>query len=157
MPTQANALIQWWETFQKSSFVRKHPDWNVSRPSSEVLRIEGANDDNTVENKIRSAMKKIQIEDLGNMQATDLRASIPEDDAQGRGMRDLREMEKKMSIKIVFDDDGGHVYLVGDTKKLEKKAFVIRNLLSHYHWRLFGKDVSHSISLGLMRNKQEIA
>mmetsp|Transcript_6253 Transcript_6253/g.11107 ORF Transcript_6253/g.11107 Transcript_6253/m.11107 type:complete len:92 (-) Transcript_6253:51-326(-) len=49
-------------------------------------------------------------------------------------------MEKKMSVKVVFDDETGHVFLVGDSKKLEKKCFPIRNMVSHYHWRLSWAD-----------------
>ena len=85
-------------------------------------------------------MRKIKLEDLGKMNATELLASIPEEDPMGRGLRDLREMEKKLSVKIIFNHDknGGHVYIVGDSKKLEKKVFALRNLISHYHWRLSG-------------------
>lgn len=57
-------------------------------------------------------------------------------------MVDLRSMEKKLSVKVVFDDVTGHVYLVGDTKKIDKKCFALRNMFSHYHWRLSGKDVA---------------
>jgi hypothetical protein len=144
IPTQAGALLLWWRTYQESAFLRKHPVCSVLCFPSGILRIEGDGIGDDVKNKIRSSMKKIQVEDLGKMQATDLLASIPEEDPQGRGLRDLRDMEKQLSVKIVFDDDGGHVYLVGDAKKLEKKVFAIRNLLSHYHWRLSGTDVSSS-------------
>jgi len=141
--TQAGALILWWKTYQKPGFLRKYPDCIVVDSPSEVLRIRGGKDtEGVVENKIRLSMKKINVEDLGKMQATDLLASIPNEDPQGRGLRDLRDMEKKLSVKIIFDGSGGYVYLVGDAKKLEKKVFAIRNLLSHYHWRLSGTDVS---------------
>ena len=144
IPTQAGALVLWWRTYQESGFLRKHPGCSVLCSPSGVLRIEGDGIGDDAKNKIRSSMRKIKVEDLGKMQATDLLASIPEEDPQGRGLRDLRDMEKKLSVKIVFDDDGGHVYLVGDAKKLEKKVFAIRNLLSHYHWRLTGTNVSSS-------------
>eukprot|EP00536_Pseudo-nitzschia_multiseries_P008887 jgi/Psemu1/199328/e_gw1.235.55.1 len=143
VPTLTKALVLWWKTYQESGFLRKYPDCTVADSSAGFIRIErGKGAEGVVENKIRSTMRKIQVEDLGKMQATDLLASIPEEDPQGRGLRDLRDMENKLSVKIIFDDDGGHVYLVGDAKKLEKKTFAIRNLLSHYHWRLSGTDVS---------------
>jgi len=142
--TQAGALVLWWRTYQESGFLKKNPDCSVSDSSSGVLRLEGVDIGDVVKNKIRLSMRKIKVDDLGKMQATDLLASIPEEDPQGRGLRDLRDMEKNLSVKIVFDDDRGHVYLVGDAKKLEKKVFAIRNLLSHYHWRLSGTDVSSS-------------
>lgn len=94
------------------------------------------------EEKARAALKKIVVEDLGKMDAPELLTSIPETDGEGRGMVDLRSMEKKLSVKVVFDDVTGHVYLVGDAKKIEKKCFALRNMLSHYHWRLSGKDVA---------------
>ena len=140
--TEAEALIIWWKSFQQSSFQRKFPECSVLESSAGILRINGFVPGGTVETKIRSSMKKIKVEDLGNMQANELLASIPEVDPQGRGMKDLRDMEKKISVKIFFDKSGGHVFLVGDAKKLEKKVFAMRNLLSHYHWRLSGRDVS---------------
>jgi hypothetical protein len=140
--TQAGTLIIWWKTFQQSGFLKKNPDCSILESSDGILRIKGVEAGDVAENKIRSSMKKIKVEDLGKMQATDLLASIPEEDPQGRGQRDLRDMEKKLSVKIVFEKSGGHVYLVGDAKKLEKKVFAMRNLLSHYHWRLSGTDSS---------------
>ena len=140
--TQARTLIVWWKTFQQSGFLKKNPDCSILESSAGILRIKGVEVGDTAENKIRSSMKKIKVEDLGEMQATDLLVPIPEEDPQGRGQRDLRDMEKKLSVKIVFEKKGGHVYLVGDAKKLEKKVFAMRNLLSHYHWRLSGTDSS---------------
>mmetsp|Transcript_21903 Transcript_21903/g.54232 ORF Transcript_21903/g.54232 Transcript_21903/m.54232 type:complete len:163 (-) Transcript_21903:890-1378(-) len=136
--TQAEALVVWWKTFQQAGFLRKNPDSLILNSPDGILRIQGVGD--AVETKIRSSMKKIKAEDLGQMQATGLLESIPEEDLQGRGLQDLRDMEKKLSVKIFFDHGGGHVYLVGDAKKLEKKVFAMRNLLSHYHWRLSGRD-----------------
>lgn len=142
---QAQGLIRWWKIYHQPGFLRKHPECTVVDLSPEILRVEGKiDDDANAINKIRSSMRKIKIEDLGFMQATDLLASIPEDDPDGRGLKDLRSIEKKLSIKVVFDDSKGHVYLVGEIKKLEKKAFALRNLLSHYHWRLSGTDISMS-------------
>ena len=144
IPRQAEALLVWWKTFQQSGFQRKNPDCSIIQSSDGILRITGLEDVANAENKIRSSMKKIKAEDLGNMQASDLLASIPEEDPQGRGLRDMKEMEKKLSVKVYFDttSGGGHVYLVGDAKKLEKKVFVMRNVLNHYHWRLSGLDPS---------------
>ena len=94
------------------------------------------------EDKARAALKKIVVEDLGKMDAPELLTTIPETDAEGRGMVDLRSMEKKLSVRVVFDNVTGHVYLIGDAKKIDKKCFALRNMLSHYHWRLSGKDVA---------------
>jgi hypothetical protein len=91
---------------------------------------------------VRMALKKVVVEDLGNLKASELEATIPFEDPEGRGMKDLKSLEKKLAIKVTFDKDTGHVLLIGDKKKLEKKVFVIRNMISHYHWRLFGTDVA---------------
>jgi len=97
---------------------------------------------------IANALKKIEVEDLGDMDAMELKQSIPEQDANGRGMRDLETLEKQLSIKVVFLSNNKHVLLVGNKTKLEKKAFVVRNMLAHYHWRLSGKDVSCRVGGG---------
>jgi len=94
------------------------------------------------EKGVRLALKKIQVQDLGNMNASELQLSIPMEDSEGRGMTDLLSLEKKLAVKVVFDQESGHVLIVGDEKKLEKKVFVIRNMISHYHWRLSGTDVA---------------
>lgn len=99
---------------------------------------------NQREKTIHTALKKISIEDLGNMNAAELQSSIPNEDSEGRGMKDLHYLEKKLSVKVVFDNVTNHVLLVGEKKKLDKKVFEIRNMLSHYHWRLCGSDVVHS-------------
>ena len=59
----------------------------------------------------------------------------------GRGRRDLAAIEKDLSVKVVFCENR-HVLLVGAKAKLQKKCLSLRILLSHYHWRLSGRDVS---------------
>ena len=103
VPRQAEALLEWWKSFQQTGFQRKNPDCSIILSCNGVLRITGVEDTANAEHKIRSSMKKIKAEDLGNMQAPDLLASIPEEDPQGRGLRDMREMERKLSVKVYFD------------------------------------------------------
>jgi len=98
---------------------------------------------------ITSALKKIQVDDLGDMDASALRDSIPLSDGEGRGMANLEALQKKLAVSVVFCDMNGHddiinghVLLVGNKAKLEKKCFEMRNILSHYHWRLSGTDVA---------------
>ena len=91
--------------------------------------------------QIATAVKKVHVEDLGPMNAADLWEAIPEDDSAGRGRRDLSAMETELGVKVCFCANG-HVLLVGPKVKLQKKCFVLRNLLSHYHWRLSGRDVA---------------
>ena len=57
------------------------------------------------------------------------------------GMVDLQRVEKELSVKVVFCEDG-HVLLAGSKPKLAKKCVVLRTMLTHYHWRLSGRDVS---------------
>jgi hypothetical protein len=143
---QAQALIDWLQSFHFPSQIRKSKLENVQIHSSGRGRLliewkeENNNSEFSWEKKMQAALKKVVAEDLGNMNATELFSSIPETDSEGRGLSDLRSMEKKMSVKVVFDDETGHVFLVGDSKKLEKKCFPIRNMVSHYHWRLSGAD-----------------
>ena len=42
----------------------------------------------------------------------------------------------------------GHVLLVGPKSKLRKKCSDVRNLLSHFHWRLSGRDVAFETATG---------
>jgi hypothetical protein len=142
---QAQALVHWVENFHLPSLRRKSSDRgvHVTNPEPGKLLLEGI-DAPSWEKSIRSALKKVVCEDLGHMDASALLPTIPETDSDGRGMRHIELMEKKLSVKVVFDDETGHVFLVGDSKKLEKKCFDLRNLLSHYHWRLSGRDVSFS-------------
>ena len=56
------------------------------------------------------------------------------------GARRILPLEKDLSLKVVFCVDG-HVLLVGAKAKLQK-GLHLRNLLSHYHWRLSGRDVA---------------
>ena len=111
-------------------------------------------DESDWQKKTFHTIKKINVEDLGNMNAKELQQSIPMNDSDGRGMVDLQNLEKKLSVKVVFDHVTGHVLLVGDEKKLEKKVFVIRNMISHYHWKLSGKDVAFDKATGKMTSSR---
>ena len=91
--------------------------------------------------QIAAAVKKVDVENLGPMNAAELWEAIPEEDSAGRGRRDLAAMEKELAVKVCFCDNG-NVLLVGAKAKLQKKCFMLRNLLSHYHWRLSGRDVA---------------
>ena len=151
---KANALALWLLSYHFPPKIRKCADQAhiVARSSKRGwIELECAGGDSPADSalgvlgwecKARSALRKIYVEDLGNMDATLLFQTIPETDSEGRGVADMRSMEKKLSVKVVFDEVTGHVYLVGDAKKIEKKCFALRNMLSHYHWRLSGKDVA---------------
>ena len=89
--------------------------------------------------QIRAALKKVEVDDLGAMGAARLWEAIPEEDGAGRGRKDLAAMENELSVKVCFCEDG-HVLLVGSKAKLQKKCVQLRNLLSHYHWRLTGTE-----------------
>lgn len=160
-PLRAHALVQWLLAHHFPSKIRKSPlpiavtsphrgQISISMSSTTTsLSPTKTNNDNSDflegpkwEKNVLQALKKITVEDMGNMNAAELQSSIPPNDAEGRGIADLRSLEKKLSVKVVFDSVTGHVLLVGDEKKLEKKVFVLRNMLSHYHWRLSGTDVA---------------
>jgi hypothetical protein len=139
----AHWLLAFWAGGQQ----RKHPGLQVSIESCTSLRVEAPDNGSGVEAELRraakTALKKVDVEDLGPMDAAQLWDCIPEEDGNGRGRQDLRKVEKELSVKVVFcAPPGTHVLLVGAKPKLAKKCFVLRNLLSHYHWRLSGRDVA---------------
>mmetsp|Transcript_1078 Transcript_1078/g.2205 ORF Transcript_1078/g.2205 Transcript_1078/m.2205 type:complete len:216 (-) Transcript_1078:91-738(-) len=80
--------------------------------------------------------KRIVVEDLGKMAGHEgelLKSAFSDD-----GWKKMEQHELEEKIKVVFRADG-HVLLVGQKAKLEKKAVPIRTLLSHFHWRLSGQ------------------
>ncbi len=98
---------------------------------------------------VGTASRKVEHEDLGDMDAPDLWEYIAEE-----GRAKLAEQEQEHKVKVVFGaphtdpqrDLRKHVFLVGARPKLQKRCFVIRNVLSHYHWRLSGKDVAFEVA-----------
>ena len=90
--------------------------------------------------RVRIVARRRRIGACG-MDAPRLWAAMPEEDGAGRGRRDLAALEHELGVKVCFCEDG-HVLLVGARARLQKKCFVLRNLLSHYHWRQSGKDVA---------------
>ena len=155
---EATALVHWLEAYWLPSQRRKHPTLQFCLAATTAepqlqIHSQSSNDkansastkDATIWGKQLSAvLKKITIEDLGDMNAVDLWDSIPEtDDRDGRGRGDLMTLQKELQVHVEFSGtsaSGGHVYLVGNKAKLSKKCFTLRNILSHYHWRLSGKD-----------------
>lgn len=87
------------------------------------------------------------------MDAVSLAASIPPESANVRGMCDLNKLEKELSVKVAFCGDG-HVLLASARAKLQKKCFVLCNMLSHYHWRLSGRDVSFESMVATERRSE---
>ena len=143
----AEGHAQWLHSFWCSK-QRKH-GVRISRVGRSGLRVQAdapcgssAEFEAHWSKQIVGALKKVEVEDLGDMAAPALWESIPEVDGSGRGRQDLATIERELSVKVVFCEDDGHVLLVGAKAKLEKKCFVVRNLLSHYHWRLSGRDVA---------------
>jgi hypothetical protein len=147
----------WCQAFWLPALQRKHLDsfklaidgTNLTIISTSTTKRHENNDETSPSSSIdwnkllQAALKKIVVQDLGDLHAKELLATIPiNDDAQGRGQADLAAMEKQLAVKVVWMlDDGGHVLLVGSKAKLDKKCGAIRNMLSHYYWRLTGKQV----------------
>jgi hypothetical protein len=140
---EAKGLTSWLDTFWIPIQRRKNPVLTFTFADT-ALSVTSNNDELDDWNKLLVAtLKKIMVEDLGQMNANELVATIPLEDSSGRGFQDLQEMEKALQVKVVFCDNG-HVLLVGQKAKLTKKCFTIKNILSHYHWRFSGKDVAFS-------------
>ena len=159
----------WCEAFWLPTQQRKHPNYNLSiviMPSKEEHNpgnvanvapklVVTSNDDDedgkavtTVDwNKlIQSALKKVHVEDLGDLAGSELLPSIPVEDKEGRGQNDIESIQKQLSVKLVwvfyYDPTDNHVMLVGNKTKLEKKCLSLRNILAHYYWRLKGKQIN---------------
>ena len=145
--TAAEGEAAWLEAFWFASQQRKHADVRLSLAGRSGVRVaqiggEAAPDFAAKWTKqIVSSLRKIEVEDLGDMDAPRLRDSIPAVDTGGRGREDLAAIQRDLNVKVVFCENR-HVLLVGTKAKLQKKCIVIRNLLSHYHWRLSGRDVT---------------
>jgi hypothetical protein len=92
---------------------------------------------------VHSQMKKIKLEDLGDMNSTMLESSIKSSKwgptmTVGEGWAQILALEKLLGVAVVFLNNR-HVLLVGSPKKLEKKCIELRNILEHFSWRLSGK------------------
>ena len=159
----------WLETFWLPTQQRKHPNHvlcidatqcSVRVKSSSSSRCNMENDDAAEHNKksapvssaedtcheywdkaLQTALKKIRVEDLGDLAAQEVWDAIPVQDKDGRGRQDLDQLQKQLSVKVVFLVEDNHILLVGAKAKLEKKCLVLRNVLSHYYWRLKGKQI----------------
>jgi hypothetical protein len=84
---------------------------------------------------VAKALKGVESEDLGAMDAPRLQETFTADGAAA-----LARHEHALRVTVVFRDDG-RVLLVGPKAKLAKKCSDVRSLLSHFHWRLSGRDV----------------
>ena len=105
--------------------------------------------------QVAKAIRALVEEDLGDMDATQLRPAIRDSKT---GLKDLTELEDRLKVIVFYCEAPGvegavrgsgmyrnnHVCLVGAKKTLEKKCSDVRSVLSHYHWRLSGRDVSFS-------------
>ncbi|CAB9506414.1 expressed unknown protein [Seminavis robusta] len=142
----------WLDAFWFPTQQRKHPHYKFQVDDQTTISIAvnsaaNNNDTSSTSSKetdwtklVQSALKKIIVEDLGDLAAQELWENIPTEDSDGRGRNDLEQLEKQLSVKVVFLEK--HILLVGAKAKLEKKCLVIRNVLSHYYWRLKGKQIN---------------
>lgn len=136
--TVTYAQAQWLKDFWVGAQAKRHPDAKISvsaAPGDEsssicFINVKGLN------RKLLGVVRKLVSEDLGDMDAVELKQNIPQ-----KGMGHLGELQHQLNIKVIWRQDG-HVLLVGTHKKLKTKCTEIRSLLSHYHWRLSGKDVA---------------
>jgi hypothetical protein len=145
-PSKVQGIVEWLQAFWLPTQQRKHPSIRFDLTAADgSLQIRTSKEESIIdpsfwEKQVTQALKKVIVEDLGDMDALELWDSIPDSDKDGRGRQDLEQMQKELSVKAVFLQDR-HVLLVGPKQKLTKKCFTLRNVLSHYHWRLSGKDV----------------
>lgn len=88
---------------------------------------------------VEKELKNVRTEDVGKMSGRNGRSL--RDAFNEEGLEKLSKLEKDLRIKVIFRCDG-HVLLVGPKSKLQRKSSDVRNLLSHFHWRLSGQDVA---------------
>lgn len=166
--TAAEGRAQWLLMFWAPTLVKKHEGVAVSVSGRSTIRLTGElltfppRPDSTIEEAVDAnhelelaaasafsekwrraiahALKKADVDDLGHMDAPALLAAIPVADSNGRGLADMRAMERELGVMAAFCFNG-HVLLVGPKAKLARKCFGLRNLLSHYHWRLSGREM----------------
>lgn len=94
---------------------------------------------------VHSQMKKIKLEDLGDMNSKMLESSIKSSKwgptmTVGEGWARILVLEKLLGVVVVFLNNR-HVLLVGSPKKLTKKCIELRSILEHFSWRLSGETV----------------
>ena len=65
---------------------------------------------------------------------------LPADAAARCSRLPVRDLTFVPTASTTWRSDDGHVLLVGSKAKLQKKCVQLRNLLSHYHWRLTGTE-----------------
>ena len=94
------------------------------------------------------ATRVLVEEDLGDMDADLLRAAIRD---SKNGLKDLTALEDRLKVVVYYVEEQSsglytrnHVRLIGAKKTIEKKCSDVRSVLSHYHWRLSGRDVAFS-------------
>ena len=139
---QALGQAAWLDAFWIPSQQKKNANLKLNMDGTSFI-VEGESSSDTDWDKLlQTALKKILVEDLGDLAAKDLWLTIPDEDKEGRGRKDLAQLEKQLSVKVVFSEQDDHILLVGAKAKLEKKCLVIRNVLSHYYWRLKGKQIN---------------
>lgn len=144
-------IAAWLRSFWLVSTQKRNPSFDFSISLSEVdevgrvivtPKVENIQVDwkHTWEKKIKSKIKKIEVEDLGKMDARDLYVSIKE---SKNGLVDLEKLQKEVSVLVFFSTETDqHLRLVGAKNKLQRKCSDIRSLLSHFHWRLSGEDIA---------------
>jgi len=136
----AIGLAAWLDSFWIPTQRRKYPLINFCLCDTRLCITCDDNCDSWTK-LVSATLKKVIVEDLGNMNAVELLKTIPFNDSNSRGLENLQELAKALQVKVVFCENG-HVLLVGQKAKLSKKCFTIRNILSHYHWRLSGKEIA---------------
>ena len=168
---QAVYLSRHWlpSQIRKNKELHIHIDLTPCVSSAVVIETATSTVDHTKwERNITKALKNIVCNDYGNMDSSLLLPALKES-KESKGFLDLCAIELELKVCVIFCQTGDgddatapttqtesktvsktitkkyipeHVYIVGAAKKLEKKCSDLRNLLTHYHWRLSGRDLS---------------
>ena len=110
----AVARGEWLESFFLPTQHRKHPSYLLVLESDKTVLNIRKNDESpgVVDEKcepdwdrlIQKDLKKIHVEDLGDLSARDLWSSIPDEDKDGRGRKDLQRLFPVIEFRNHFLD-----------------------------------------------------
>ncbi|KAL3940369.1 MAG: hypothetical protein SGARI_000991, partial [Bacillariaceae sp.] len=109
----ASARGAWLEAFWISTQQRKHPAYAFAMENDDKTMLmirkkevcgargdEKATSDVYWNKMLQKDLKKIHVEDLGDLAAQELWATIPDEDKEERGRKDLQRLEQQLSVKV---------------------------------------------------------
>jgi len=101
----AIGLAAWLDSFWIPTQRRKYPLINFCLCDTRLCITSDDNCDSWTK-LVSATLKKVIVEDLGNMNAVELLKTIPFNDSNSRGLENLQELAKALQVKVVFCENG---------------------------------------------------